>query len=151
MGFVAAVAAVVGTVTTIEAAKQQKKAAAAAARQQQVQAERSQRQAIREAQILRAQTQATAGAAGVMGGSALGGGLSSLGSQTGSALGYAGQMSGLSKQIGIAQGKAATLGAISSLSFTAFNAVGGFGSIFPDATGIKKTDTEALTKGIGDK
>ena len=84
-----------------------------------------------------------------MGGSALGGGLSSLGSQTGSALGYAGQMSGLAQQQSIASSRANTLGAISGLAFTGFQSLGGFGTIFPNATGIQTNNT-ALLKGIGE-
>ena len=120
---VAAVATVVGTVSSIN---QQKKAAAAQRRQQQLQTQRSQRQAIREAQIRRAQTQSQALALGATGGSALGGGLASLSSQLGGSIGYAGQMSGLSDRISIASQKAQTAGAIAELGMTAFSGFGGF-------------------------
>ena len=130
---VGATAAVVGTVSSISS---QKKAAEAQRKQQQVQAQRSQRQAIREAQIRRAQTQSTALGAGVTGGSALGGGLSSLSSQLGGSLGFAGQMSGLSKEISIASQKAQTAGAIAGLGMQAFSTFGGFdGGVTPPTEG----------------
>lgn len=115
--------AAVGTAVSIS---QQQKAARAQARQQQLQSRRSQRQAVREAQIRRAQTLATAQAAGAMGGSAVGGGLSSLSSQVGGTLGYASQMSGLSKEITMASSRAQTAGALASLGGTAFAGLGGF-------------------------
>ena len=111
-------AAVIGAVATVSAANQQRKAARAAERQQQLQTQRSQRQAMREAQILRSQSLATAQGMGVVGGS---GGLSSLGSQLGSGLGYAGQMSGLATQQSVAQSRANTYGAFADLAFTGSN------------------------------
>jgi len=93
---VGATAAVAGTAVSIN---QQKKVSAATRRQQGLSARRSQRQAIREAQIRRAQSQVQAGAMGVTGGSGLAGGQASLSSQLGGSLGFAGQMSGLSQQI----------------------------------------------------
>jgi len=120
---VGAGAAVYGTVSSIS---NQKKAAAAQRQQQQLQAQRSQRQAMREAQIRRAQTQASSLGMGVVGGSALGGGLSSLSSQLGSSLGYAGQQSGLSKEISLQGQKAQTAGAIAGLGMDIFSGVGGF-------------------------
>ncbi len=120
---VAGVASVVGTVVSIN---QQKKAAAAQRRQQQLQTQRSQRQAIREAQIRRAQAQSQAQALGATGGSALGGGLASLSSQLGGSIGFAGQMSGLSDRISIASQRAETSGAVAGLGLTAFQSLGGF-------------------------
>ena len=121
--------AIASTVGTVVSVNQQKKAAKLQQRQQQLQTQRSQRQAIREAQVRRAQTQATALGAGVTGGSALGGGLSSLSSQLGGSLGYASQMSGLSKEISIASSKAQTAGAIAGLGGTVFQGMGGFGEL----------------------
>lgn len=133
---VGAGAAVVGTVSSISS---QRRAAAAQRQQQQLQAQRSQRQAIREAQIRRAQTQAGAQGLGITGGSALGGGLSSLSSQLGGALGYAGQQSGLSKEISIASSKAQTAGAIAGLGMQAFSTFNTFGGATPpDATALLK-------------
>ena len=133
LAVISAVATVAGTVSSISS---QKKAARAQQRQQQLQTQRSQRQAIREAQIRRAQTQSTALGAGVTGGSALGGGLSSLSSQLGGSLGFAGQMSGLSKEISIANQKASTAGAIAGLGMQAFSTFGGFdGGVTPPTEG----------------
>ena len=120
------ISAVTATVGTVASISQQQKAARAQAQQQQLQSRRSQRQAVREAQIRRAQTLATAQAAGAMGGSAVGGGLSSLSSQLGGTLGYASQMSGLSKEITMASSRAQTAGAVASLGMTAFSGLGGF-------------------------
>ena len=115
--------AAAGTVASIS---QQKKAARASQRQQQLQAQRSQRQALREQQIRRAQMQAQAQALGASGGSAVLGGMSSLSSQLGSAVGYAGQQSGLSSQITMASQRAQTAGSIAGLGMTAFQGLGGF-------------------------
>ena len=107
MGIVGAVIGAVATVaSTNKAVKAQKQATEAnlkIAEQQQKQQEvayrREQRSVIREAQIRRAQGRATVQAAGVSGGSLVGGGVSSIGSQVGSTLGFGTQMSGLSSNI----------------------------------------------------
>lgn len=138
---IAGVAAVAGTAVSIN---QQKKAAAATRRQQGLSARRSQRQAIREAQIRRAQSQVQAGAMGVTGGSGLAGGQASLSSQLGGSLGFAGQMSGLSQQISMAQSRAQTAGAIAGLGSQVFSAAGGFGAFSKP----EQTDTTDLLKGI---
>ncbi len=114
---IAGVAAVAGTAVSIN---QQKKASAASRRQQGLSARRSQRQAIREAQIRRAQSQVQAGAMGVTGGSGLAGGQASLSSQLGGSLGFAGQMSGLSQEITMAQSRAQTAGSVAGLGIQAF-------------------------------
>ena len=113
----AAVASVAGTAVSI---KQGQEASAAQRRQQGLSARRSQRQAIREAQIRRAQSQVQAGAMGVTGGSGLAGGQASLSSQLGGNLGFAGQMSGLSQEITMAQSRAQTAGAVAGLGMQAF-------------------------------
>ena len=118
-----ATAAVAGTAVSI---KQGKEASKAQARQQGLSARRSQRQAIREAQIRRAQSQVQAGAMGVTGGSGLAGGQASLSSQLGGSLGFAGQMSGLSQQISMAQSRAQTAGAVAGLGMQVFQGTGGF-------------------------
>lgn len=118
-----ATAAVAGTAVSI---KQGKEASAATRRQQGLSARRSQRQAIREAQIRRAQSQVQAGAMGVTGGSGLAGGQASLSSQLGGSLGFAGQMSGLSQQITMAQSRAQTAGAVAGLGMQVFQGTGGF-------------------------
>ena len=121
--------------STAVSVSEQKKASKAQARQQGLSARRSQRQAIREAQIRRAQSQVQAGAMGVTGGSGLAGGQASLSSQLGSNIGFAGQMSGLNQQISMAQSKAQTAGDIAGLGMQAFqnsDAIGaGLDNIFP--------------------
>lgn len=79
--------------------KNQKKAAASQRRQQEVATRRSRRQAIRQAQIARAQAVASAAASGATNSSAAFGGQASIGSQTGEALGFSTQMSSLSGDI----------------------------------------------------
>jgi hypothetical protein len=132
LAVIGAVASVGGTVMAVN---QQKKAAALTQRQQELATRRSQRQAIREAQIRRAQTLASAQALGGAGGSGAAGGTASLTSQVGGALGFSGQMSGLSKEIGVAQTKASTYGAVAGLGGTLFTELGGFKTAFPNLGG----------------
>lgn len=97
------VAAVGGTIASISAQRQAQRAAQKRAdlekQQQALATRRSRRQAIREAQIKRAQTIATAQSAGGLEGSAIAGGTGSLSSQLGESLGFSSQMSGLSRAI----------------------------------------------------
>jgi hypothetical protein len=123
---IGATASVVGTVQSNRA---QKKAAGAQRQQQQLQSRRSQRQAVREAQIRRAQGQVQAGALGVTGGSGLAGGQASLSSQLGGNIGFAGQMSGLSQEISMQQGRAQQGQALAGLGMQVFDnsdKIGGF-------------------------
>lgn len=120
---IGAVAAVGGTVLSYNA---QRKAANAAEKQQKVNTQRSQRQAIREAQIRRAQAISAGAQLGGLGGSALEGGVSSLGSQLGSGLGFSTQMSDLSSAISKYSSRAETFGAIGQLGMTVFKGMGGF-------------------------
>lgn len=110
---------VLGSIVTVQ---QQRKASKATARQQGLASRKSQRQAIRESQIRRAQSQVQAGAMGVTGGSGLAGGQASLSSQLGGNLGFAGQMSGLSQEITMAKSRAQTAGAVANLGME----LGGF-------------------------
>ena len=114
---------VIGTIQSMSA---QKKRAKDQQQQQQLQSRRSQRQAIREAQIRRAQGQVQAGALGVTGGSGLAGGQASLSSQLGSNIGFAGQMSGLSQGISMQQSKAQQGQALAGLGMQVFSGVDGF-------------------------
>jgi len=123
LAIIGAVASVGGTIATINA---QKRASRLQQQQQQLATRQSQRQAIREAQIRRAQTMSSAQALGAVGGSAVAGGTTSLGSQLGGSLGFSSQMSGLSNQISMAQSRAATAGAIANLGGSVFQAAGGF-------------------------
>jgi len=93
---VGAVASVVGTVQSFQ---MQKAAGERQAQADAVSTAYSNRQKIREAQIKRAQVSNMGAQTGAVGGSGLGGGLSSLSSQVGSGLGFASQMSALSDQI----------------------------------------------------
>ena len=110
-------AAVVGAVTAVKSAQAQSKATASAQKQQELSYARSQKQAIREAQIRRAQATASVQSMGTMSSSGFAGGVSSLTSQLGSTLGYSSQLSGLAKEQSMYQSKAATLGAYSNLAF----------------------------------
>lgn len=149
LAVIGAVASVAGTVSSI---KQQKRAAALQQQQQELATRRSQRQAIREAQIRRAQTMAAAQGLGVVGGSsAVSGGTTSLGSQLGGSLGFASQMSGLSREIGVASSKANTFGAIAGLGGTAFQIGAQFGGadfLLPGTTASGGGVNENLLKGI---
>ena len=127
MGPVAAVIGAVATVGgTVMQYKAQKKAAAASRRQQDLSTQRSNRQSIREAQLQRAQAIAAGASMGALGGSALAGGLGSLGSQLSSELGFSSQMSGLSADIEKFQQKAAMWGAVAGMGGTLFQLGGGF-------------------------
>ena len=127
MGPVAAVIGAVATVGgTVMQYSAQKKAAKAAQRQQNLSTQRSNRQAIREAQLQRAQAIAAGASMGALGGSALAGGLGSLGAQLGSGLGFSSQMSSLSNDINKFQQRAATWGAVASMGGSLFQLGDGF-------------------------
>lgn len=99
-----AVASVAGTAVQISSTR---RAQRLQQRQQEVATRRSRRQAIREAQIRRAQSLVSAQGSGSMDSSGAVGGIGSLGSQLGEALGFSTQMSGLSRGIASAQSRAA--------------------------------------------
>ena len=120
-----AAAAVTTAAATVYGTVQQKKAASAQQRQQKMEAERTQRAALRETQIRRAQAMAQAQAMGAVGGSGVSGGIGSLSSQYGSALGYSGQMSGLSQQITMANYRANLYGGIADIAGSGFSQMGG--------------------------
>jgi hypothetical protein len=115
--------------------KSQKKVAADQRKQQALATDRSNRESIREAQLRRAMAIASASSMGALGGSAVAGGLGSLGSQLGSGLGFSSQMSGISRNIEKNSQSANTWSSIASIGGTVFQAVGGF-----DAFG-KRADT----------
>ena len=130
MGPVAAVIGAVATVGgTVMQYSAQRKAAKAAQRQQNLSTQRSNRQAIREAQLQRAQAIAAGASMGALGGSALAGGLGSLGAQLGSGLGFSSQMSSLSNDINKFQQRASTWGAIASMGGSLFQANDGFDGV----------------------
>jgi hypothetical protein len=132
LAVIGAVSSVVGTVASYSA---QRKASKAATQQQELNTRRSNRQAIREAQIRRAQTLGAAAQMGALGGSSVEGGLSGLGSQLGSGLGFSSQMSALSNQIGRQQSRAALFGDVASLGFGAVQMGYQAGGQFPNFRG----------------
>ena len=126
----AQVAAVVSAVATVAGFREQRRAVgyqraaaaeASAARTEQIranelQARRSRIRALRESQILRARTMATAEGAGAVGSSAVAGGVSALGSQLGSALGYQTQLTGINRNISTFSQNAADLTASANIA-----------------------------------
>lgn len=144
---IGAVAAVVGTVGSLmyqaKSLKEQKKAVAyqkqAAEKQieqQDLATTRSNRQAVREAQLNRARALMSAQGAGAMGGSGVAGGIGAISSQLGSAMGFATQYNAYSREIGqlgskaneatgqanIYAGKAQFMSGIASLGGQLYNA-----------------------------
>lgn len=134
------ISAVVGVVGTVASIGPQRKASKARQKQETLSTRRSQRQAIREAQIRRAQALASAEGLGSAEGSGLAGGLSSTSSQLGGALGFSTEMSGLSRKVSKYTTRAGTYDALAGLGFTAFQASGGFdlflGSKSPKPKGV---------------
>lgn len=126
---IGAVASVAGTVASIS---QQRKASRLSQEQQRVATRRSRRQAIRQSQLQRAQSVATAQAAGSLGGSGAAGGIGAISSQLGEALGFSSQMSGLSQQIGAAQSRAQLFGDVASLGGVGVNFGLSRGATFQD-------------------
>ena len=132
MGVVAAVVGAIGAVAQASAArksaKAQEKSLELQQEQQEVNTRRSQRSNIREMQIRRAQAVSAAGGVGASFGSGIAGGVSSLSSQSGEALGFSTQMSGLSREItrydtqaGRYASRANMFGAISGLGFQLYS------------------------------
>lgn len=160
---IVAAAAVTTAAATVYSVAQQRKAAraqqssmAAQQEQQALQVRRSQRAAIRQQQIQQAQLRAGALGMGVTGGSALAGGGASLASQTGEALGFGSQMSGLSRRITMFNQQAVDYGsraqtgqAIAGLAGQTFSSLGGFSTLFPNAQGVGAPNPAALLRGVG--
>jgi len=127
MGPIAAVIGAVATVGgTVLSYSAQQKAASAQKKQQNLETRRSQRQAIREAQIKRAQALASGANMGALGGSALAGGTGALGSQLGSGLGFSTQMSGLSNVISSQTNRANMFSSLASIGSAVYQNSGGF-------------------------
>jgi len=116
--FLAAGAAVVGTVMSYNAqkdqAKAQKESIAAQGRAAAVEEARKRTQAVREARIKRAMIENAATTQGV-GGSGLSGGTSSVASQMGANIGYSNQMQSFGAQASAANQRAADAGASASM------------------------------------
>ena len=136
---IGAVAAVAGTAIAYNS---QKKASRTAQRQQELQTARERRQAIRETQIRRAQTVAAGAQQGGLGGSSIAGGLSSLGSQLGSGLGFSTAMSAMSSDINRYNQRAATWSSIAGIGSSIFQAGGGWDTL---ADTFKKKPTAPNT------
>lgn len=130
---IGAVTAVAGTGLQLKAASEQRSAQRYERKQQELVTRQERRQAIRQAQRIRAQTVATATGTGATGSSSLSGGLSSLGSQIGSGLGFSTQGSGLTRRIESASSRASSLGSIGGLAMGVgsfmFKEGGGFGGL----------------------
>lgn len=149
--YIAATAFTVGTVKSVQAQKQAQAATergqAASERQYvaetkkaEVQNIRSVRQQIRQARVAQASMTNVGAQTGGMGGSGLSGGISSVGSQLGSNLGYMSEIASANTQIGaaamdysramgeasIASSQANQWSSLAGLGGTVFQAVGGF-------------------------
>lgn len=112
---------------------------AAESRKAEIQNLRSVRQQIRQARVSQSTMQNVGAQTGGMGGSGLAGGMSSIGSQLGSNLGYMSEIASANTQIGaaalrysgamgdasMAASRASEYGAIAGLGSTIFGAVGG--------------------------
>jgi len=138
---ISAVAGVAGTLASVSA---QRKEASLRRKQQAVATRRSRRQAIRQAQITRAQAIATAQGAGALQSSGTTGGIGAISSQLGEQLGFSTQMSGLSRDIGSAASRASTFGSLGQLGFTAFSQLGGFEALGELAPNRAPTPTTSL-------
>ena len=139
---VGAAASVAGTVASYS---QQKKASKLSQQQQAVATRKSRRQGIREAQIRRAQSIASAQGAGGLQSSAAAGGIGSLGSQLGAELGFSTQMSNLSRDIGTARSKAEMFGGIAQLGALGYQYGSAAGATF--GGGNKPTSPAASGQG----
>lgn len=129
------VTSVVGTVGGLamqaKANSAQRKAIQEQQKGEQARYRMEQRQAIRRAQIQRAQMIASAGAAGATDTSGLSGGISSIGSQLGSGLGYASMQSAIGANIAQYQTQAARATGMGQM----FSGLAGLGGSLFDAGG----------------
>ena len=122
------IAALGGLLSVAGAAKQQKAEKEVVKKQQQQQTaevRQQRRQAIRAAQIQRAQAQASAVGSGAAGGSGAQGGIGSISSQLATSFGHSTQMSGLSRDITKQYGARADGAALSGIGSSVFSFAGG--------------------------
>lgn len=143
LSYIAAAGATVSAVSQVQSAREQRRAGAAAQRQYEaegrkaeVQNIRAVRQQIREARLAQAAMTNVAAQTGGMGGSALAGGVSSVGAQLSSNLNYMQQIARENTAIGAAAAEgaqamsnASVYGTIGKLSGTIFEAAGGTPSV----------------------
>lgn len=141
------ISAVAGVAGTVLSYTQQNKQAKLQQRQQALATRRSRRQAIRQAQITRAQATASAQGAGALQSSGARGGIGAIGSQLGEQLGFSTQMSGLSRDIASAASKASLFGSIGQLGFTAFSSLGGFEQLQQTAPAKAQTPSQPISYG----
>lgn len=153
------VLAAAGTTATVVAQRQQavaqKKSASEQKRAAALSASRQRRQQIRQARIARGQTLNVAGQTGAEG-SGLQGGLSSLGAQVGSNLGFSTQTEGIGRNIarfGRQAASAASFGAIASgvagLGGALFSNTQTLSALIPAGGGPSGFDPRRLPGGIG--
>jgi len=120
--------AVGGTIASVGAANRaagaQREAIALQQRAQKLQVQRSRRQSIRQAQLMRAQQMTMGTAAGAQAGSGVAGGQSSIFSNLGLAFGFSTAGSGIAQQISMANQNAATYNAQAGIG----SALAGFGT-----------------------
>ena len=132
--------AAVGIYGTVKAGQERREATRLQEQQQTLSTRRSRRQAIRQAQIQRANAVAAAGSLNALQGSSIAGGTSSLGSQLGSGLGFSTQMTGISRGISQASARAERFGTLGNLGFAAFRGLGGMpefrNRLFPNGFNI---------------
>ena len=117
-----------GTIASVGAANRaagaQREAIALQQRAQKLQIQRSRRQSIRQAQLMRAQQMTMGTAAGAQAGSGVAGGQSSIFSNLGQAFGFSTAGSGIARQISMANQSAATYNAQAGVG----SAIAGFGT-----------------------
>lgn len=118
-----------------KSAKAQKKALASQRKADALAANRSRRQAFREAQILRARSVVAAGAAGGLQSSSFAGGQASLNSQLGSNLGFASQTNAINAQTSAFNQSAMNWQAMSGLLGAGADLAGGFNKYQSSKTG----------------
>lgn len=129
-----------GAAATGRAQEQARQQYAAESKKSEIQNIRSVRQQIRQSRVAQSSMLNVGAQTGGMGGSALAGGMSSIGSQLGSNLGYMSEIASANTQIGaaalrystemgnasMAASRASEYGAIAGVGSTIFGAVGGF-------------------------
>ncbi len=139
-----------------KAAKQQKKARNEALRKEEAQVRRQRRQAIREAQIKRAQVVNFGEATGTGGSSSVDAATGSIGSQLGSNIGFGNMMSSFNANIAMheqkaldAQQRASTFQGIADLGFqVAGAAAGSIGSFGGGPTGGTSFNASGTSRGL---
>lgn len=139
---VSGVAAVAGTVMSYN---QQKKAGRLAEQQQEVADRRDRMQAIRQAQIQRAQAIMSSVGAGSSESSGAAGGIGSISSQLGTQMGFGSQMSALTQGINQANQSASMWGGVAKLGMTGFNTFGGGDWLKSKVNGPTTSNTPVFT------